>query len=219
MNQVLVTLDRREVALGDLTLPISPWPAETPLEIEIGFGKGRYLLSRAAAAPERAFLGIESAAKYYRLASRRSLRRGAENLVMVCGEALYLISCCLERGRAEAVHVYFPDPWPKVRHQRRRLFEPETVDLVLSLLRPRGRLYFATDHAVYGAIVAELLEGHPDLEVESLWGPWPDGPRTNYEAKYVREGRPIRRLVATLREDCQRPALHPEGTAGVVVGW
>ena len=219
MRRILVTLDHREVVLSDLRLPISPWPPGTPLEIEIGFGKGRYLLSRAAEAPERAFLGIESATKYYRLASRRAQRRGSENVVTICGEALFLISCCLEPGRAEAVHVYFPDPWPKLRHQRRRLFEPENVDLVLSLLRPGGRLYFATDHSEYGAIVSDLLEGHPDLDVVSLAGPWPEGPRTNYEAKYVVEGRPIRRLVATLREDCLRPVLHPAGARGVVLGW
>ncbi len=219
MRRILVTRDHREVALSDLSLPISLWPPETPLEIEIGFGKGRYLLSRAAEAPERAFLGIESAVKYYRLANQRALRRRSANVVTICGEALFLISCCLEPGRAEAVHVYFPDPWPKMRHQRRRLFEPENVDLVLSLLRPGGRLFFATDHTEYGALVARLLEGHPDIEVEARSGPWPDGPRTNYEAKYVREGRSIRRLVATLREDCERPSLHPEGAAGVVVGW
>ena len=96
------------------------------------------------------------------------------------------------------MHVYFPDPWPKSRHHKRRLFEVETVDLVLGLLAPGGRLFFATDFLDYGEAVGEILASHPHVEVERRPGPWPEGPRTNYEAKYVREGRPILRLEARL---------------------
>jgi len=165
--------------------------------MEIGYGKGRYLLSRAAAEPERGFVGIESAPEYYGLARARAERLGLQNLVTLCGEAVYLVATCFVRGRADALHVYFPDPWPKSRHHRRRLFDAAHLDLVLDLLRPGGRLYFATDHLEYGAVATELLRSQPALSVELLNGPWPDGPRTNYEAKYEAEGRPIRRLVAT----------------------
>lgn len=187
---------------------------EREWELEIGFGKGRYLIERAQEAPERRFLGIEIANEYFRILVERAQRRRLDNLAAIRGEALYLLSTVLPRGFARAVHVYHPDPWPKARHQKRRLFDPETVDLVLGAVAPGGELYFATDHLEYGERVVEILAAHPAVSVDLLEGRWPGGPRTNYEAKYVEEGRPILRLVA--RVGAAPWALHPEGAAGVV---
>jgi tRNA (guanine-N7-)-methyltransferase len=186
-----------------------------PWELEIGFGKGRYLLRRARESPERRFLGIEMAARYFRIMVDRARRRGLGNVLGIRGEALYALSAVLPRGFAEVTHVYHPDPWPKARHHKRRLFDPLTVDLVLGTVRPGGTLCFATDHLEYGEVVVELLESHPDLAVHRLDGPWPDGPRTNYEAKYVEEGRPILRLVVTV-ESAEPAGLHPDGREGIV---
>ena len=140
------------------------------LEIEIGFGKGRYLLARAAAEPDTTFLGIESAALYWAETTRRAERRGIGNLITLCGDALYLLAARLERESADAVHVYFPDPWPKTRHHRRRLLDPSTVDLVVGVLAPGASLYFATDHADYGAAVCEVLDRYPAVGVERVEG-------------------------------------------------
>ena len=194
---------------------------ERPWEVEIGFGKGRYLLGRATAEPERCFLGIEIVSKYQRLVAGRARRKGLSNTVIVRGDALYLMSALLPRGFAEAVHVYHPDPWPKKRHQKRRLFDPESVDLVLGLLRPGGKLLFGTDFLDYGRQVRNLLEAHPALRVQILDGLWPGGARTNYEAKYIEEGRPILRLEARLSDEPQRcnGQLHPAGCAGVLSAW
>jgi tRNA (guanine-N7-)-methyltransferase len=214
LNPLLVSVAAGDRALGDLAAPLpldSLVPGAGPWEVEIGFGKGRYLLSRCLASPERRFLGIEIAAEYHRLFAGRARRRGAANWVAIRGEALYLGSAVLPAGFAAAVHVYFPDPWPKSRHQKRRLFDPETVDLVLGLLRPGGRLFFATDFREYGERVAELLAGCPGLAVERR-GAWEEGPRTHYEAKYEAAGRPILRLAATL---ATAPALHPAGAAAI----
>jgi tRNA (guanine-N7-)-methyltransferase len=184
-------------------------------EVEIGFGKGRYLLRRCQEDPDRRFLGIELAAEYHRLAVERARRRGLTNWAALRGDALYLLAAAiLPAGFAAAVHIYFPDPWPKSRHHKRRLFEPETVDLVLGLLRPGGRLFFATDFLEYGELVAEILETCPGLRIERRDRPWDEGPRTNYEAKYEAEGRPILRLEGWL----ERHALHPRGAAGLLVG-
>lgn len=191
-------------------------PGGGPWEVELGFGKGRYLLESALAHPERRFLGVEVVSKYYRLLERRARRRGVSNLLLVRGEALYLLSTVLPRGFAERVHVYFPDPWPKARHHKRRLFDPETVDLVLGTLRPGGELVFASDFLDYGEEVFEILAAVPGLEVERHDGPWPDGARTNYEAKFVEEGRPILRLTARLAATAEPAMLHPAGTAGIV---
>ena len=153
-----------------------------------------------------------------RLALKRARRRGLDNLVLVRGEALYILSAFLPQGFAATLHVYFPDPWPKNRHHKRRLFDPETVDLVLALLRPGGQLCFATDYLEYGAAVVELLEGFPALRVERLSKPWPDGARTNYEAKYMAEGRPILRFRAFFDGAAPARSLHPRGRRGILVG-
>jgi tRNA (guanine-N7-)-methyltransferase len=218
MRQVAVTVGARQHVLQDLTAPLTLdrlVPGAGGWEVEIGFGKGRYLIRRALESPRRRFLGIEMAAAYHRLVAGRAERRGVDNLALIRGEALYVLAALLPIGFASAVHVYFPDPWPKARHQKRRLFDPETVDLVLDLLEPGGRLYFATDFLEYGRSVEDLLESHPATEVRSLSGPWPDGARTNYEAKYQGEGRPILRLEVTWRAGRER-MLHPVGRHGVL---
>jgi tRNA (guanine-N7-)-methyltransferase len=138
------------------------------------------------------------AGEYFRLAARRLERRRLANAALLQSEALYALAALLPRRFAADLHVYFPDPWPKARHQRRRLFSPASVDLLLGALGIGGCLHFATDHLDYGAEVEAILRAHPALGVERLEGPWPDGARTNYEAKYGAEGRPILRLTARL---------------------
>ena len=185
-----------ESGLDEVALPLGA-PPRTELEVEIGFGKGRYLLAQAETHPGVEFLGIESALEYYSLACQRAARRGLGNVTLVAGEALYLLATCLAPATARAVHVYFPDPWPKARHQRRRLLGPASVDLVLGLLRDGGRVFFASDHQEYAAQVLGVLREHPAVETVTRARPWPGGPRTNYEEKYEAEGRSIVRAEAT----------------------
>jgi len=202
--------------LADLPMPLpldSLVSGAGEWEVEIGFGKGRYLLRRCEEDPGNRFLGLEIAGEYHGIFVDRARRRGLANWVALRGDALYFLSSVLPAGFAAAVHVYFPDPWPKSRHHKRRLFDPETVDLVLRLLKPGGRLLFATDFLEYGALVLELLEGHPGLAITRRDRQWDEGPRTNYEAKYIVEGRPIVRAEGTLEGE---PALHPRGTDAVL---
>lgn len=216
MVPVLVSLPAADRPLASLPAPLpldALVPGAGPWEVELGFGKGRYLLRRAEQEPERRFLGVELAAKYQRLFVERARRRGLGNWLALRGEALYLLAAVLPAGFAAAVHVYFPDPWPKGRHQKRRLFDPATVDLVLGLLAPGGRLAFATDYVEYGESVAAILAGVPGLALRRLEA-WPEGPRTNYEAKYAAEGRPILRLEAA--PTAPAAPLHPEGAAAVL---
>jgi tRNA (guanine-N7-)-methyltransferase len=220
IRPVVVATAAGSRSLAELAAPLpldELVPGAGPWEVELGFGKGRYLLARAQVEPGRRFLGVEVVSKYFRLLTERARRRGLGNLLTVRAEALYALAALLPPAFAAAVHVYFPDPWPKSRHHKRRLFDPETVDLVLGLLAPGGRLFFATDFLDYGEAVAEILASHPHVEVERRPGPWPEGPRTNYEAKYVREGRPILRLEARLTSAVAADAaLHPAGAAAVL---
>ncbi len=181
-------------------------------EVEIGFGKGRFILDRASRNPSVQWLGIEVAAKYYRLVCQRRRRRELDNVTLLCGEAGYILATMLPTRFADRLHVYFPDPWPKDRHSRRRLFERDNLDLLLALLRPGGELLFASDHPEYGARVEELLRSHPALEVRDVEA-WEDGSRTNYETKFVAQGLPIRRLIVRLVGDDLR---HPEAAPASV---
>jgi len=215
--QIALPAGARGLADTPAPLPLDQLvPGSGDWEVEIGFGKGRYLLRRCQEDPDRRFLGVEVASEYWRMLVDRARRRGLRNWIALRGDALALISSVLPHGFASAVHVYFPDPWPKSRHHKRRLFDPETVDLVLSLLRPGGRLLFATDFLEYGAMVQEILESYPGLRVVRRGRVWDEGPRTNYEAKYIVEGRPILRLEATL-EPGAAAVLHPRGAGGVLV--
>ena len=160
-------------AAGDATLAAVPAPL--PLgelvagtgdwEVEIGFGKGRYLLRRCREEADRRFLGIEVAGEYHGIFVERARRQAPPNWLAIRGDALYLASAVLPAGFASALHVYFPDPWPKSRHHKRRLFDPQTVDLVLRLLRRGGRFSFATDFLEYGERVVEILrtKNNPDV--------------------------------------------------------
>ena len=217
---------RLHTAAGDTTLAatgspipldrlVPPGAAGAPWEVEIGFGKGRYLFERCGHEPGRRFLGIEIAGQYLRDWVRKSRRAGFQNFLALHGDALALLATSLPPGFAEVVHIYFPDPWWKTKHKKRRLLDPETVDLVLRLLAPGGRLLFATDFLEYGEKVVRILSGVPGLELRRL-GEWPEGPRTHYEAKFVAEGRPIVRLEAWFAEGAG-PTLHPLGERGVVL--
>lgn len=218
------------VSVRDGSRPLGQLGAPLPLdrlvpggggwEVEIGFGKGRFLLGRAAEEPRRRFLGVEMAGRYERLMVRRARKRGLANWMSLRGEALYLLSTVLPAGFAEALHVYHPDPWPKAKHHKRRLFDPETLDLVLGVLRPGGTFCFETDHLDYGELVSGILAAHPAVRHHRLDDGWPDGPRTNYEAKYVREGRPILRLQGTVHHTPDAPfPPHPRAGEALVAAW
>lgn len=191
-------------------------PGAGAWEVELGFGKGRFLLARAAAHRERRFLGVELAGEYFRLVARRLARRKLDNVLLIHGEALALLATALPPRFVETLHIYFPDPWPKTRHARRRLLSPATVDLLFAALAPGGQLQFATDHPAYGAFVERLLAGVPGARVERIEPGWPEGPRTNYEAKYVAEGRPIVRLEARQEGSA---GIHPHGLGPLAVAF
>ena len=191
-------------------------------EVELGFGKGRYLLRRAGEEKDVGFLGIEMVSQYFRLAARRAERKSLENLVLLHGEASYLLATMLPRGFAGALHVYFPDPWRKSRHHKRRLLDVDSLDLLLGCLRPGGTLCFASDHEAYSKAVVELLESHSLLDVRHVDDGWPEGPRTNYEAKFVEDGRPITRLVAELPRSQRagpQQLVHPAARRDLLSSW
>jgi tRNA (guanine-N7-)-methyltransferase len=185
-------------------------------EVELGFGKGKYLLQRCQGDPGRKFLGIEVATEYDGVFVEKARRRNLSNWIALRGDALFLLSAVLPAGFASTLHVYFPEPWPKSRHHKRRMFDPQTVDLVLGLLRPGGKVCFATDFLAYGELVMEILEGYPGLDIHRRAEIWDEGPRTHYEGKYLLEGRPILRAEGVLRRESGPVPLHPAGATALL---
>jgi tRNA (guanine-N7-)-methyltransferase len=147
-----------------------PWnPAElfgraAPLEIEVGSGKGLFLAAASAAQPDRNFLGVEIAAKYARYAAARLARRELTNAMLVHGDAQRLFSELVPDECLAAVHVYFPDPWWKARHKKRRVMNEAFVREVERTLTPGGTLHFWTDVEEYFATTLELLAASTGLK-------------------------------------------------------
>lgn len=168
---------------------------ENPLELEIGIGKGLYLMGAAQNLPEHNFIGIEIRRKYLNMARKRIEKRPIENARLVCGEAHSFVEEFLPDGSLSVLHIYFPDPWHKKRHHKRRLVQKEFIELVHRKLVPGGFLLIATDHQDYFEWITEVLVNQTLLVPGDRLPTPPPGFEglTNYEIKYQKEGRPIYR--------------------------
>lgn len=192
----ILDLDRQALPLRAVAL----FGREVAVEIEIGSGKGRFLLEWAAANPETGLLAVERARTYLNLAAERAARRGLGNVRLVHTTAEDLLFRCLAPASVAAVHVYFPDPWPKKRHHKRRFFRADNVARVAEVLRFGGVLRVKTDHADYAAVIGERLAAEPLLEPAAVDEAFAEVPLSSFEIKYAREQRPVFRFAARRRE-------------------
>jgi tRNA (guanine-N7-)-methyltransferase len=178
--------DRTPLDLGVL------YGRDAPRVLEIGFGMGEATAAMAAADPGRDYLAVEvhTPGIGNLLALVRAL--GLTNVRVAHGDAMELVHR-LAPGSLDAVHVFFPDPWPKARHRKRRLIQPGNVGLLRERLRPGGVLHCATDWPDYAVAMAGALEADPGLR-ERHDGP-AHRPVTKFERQGVRAGRPIVDLV------------------------
>ncbi|MBX3463369.1 MAG: hypothetical protein KF830_09370 [Planctomycetes bacterium] len=172
------------------------------VEIEIGPGKGAFVLAATAAKPDTFLLGIEAAPGYASLAAGKLRASGRRNGRFLVDNGKLYLQDRVAAGALDAVHVYFPDPWPKRRHQGRRFFTDDVPAVLARALRPGGHLYVATDNAAYAGQIARVLGASPDFvrdeaeerRVQAL-GPGHAFSPTNFERKYEHEGRVIRRYA------------------------
>jgi tRNA (guanine-N7-)-methyltransferase len=167
-----------------------------PLHIEIGVGRGTFLLNQAKANPKTNFLGIEWANKYYRYSADRIGRWNLTNVRIIRTDAAVFIADFLPDACADCFHIYFPDPWPKKRHHKRRFFNTANAAQLLRCLKPAGSIRVATDHAEYfeqiKSVIAEKADSLEEIDflpaIGADTGEWVG---SNFERKYLKESRPI----------------------------
>ena len=172
-----------------------------PLHIEIGSGKGTFLLKQAGAQPGDNFLGIEWARKYYRYAVDRIGRWGLTNVRIIRTEAAVFLADFISDSSVDCFHIYFPDPWPKKRHHKRRFICPANLEHIIRCLKAGGQLKIATDHTDYSEVIQKLIINQDKRLEETRFLP-PAGADTgewvgsNFERKYLKDQRPIYTLAA-----------------------
>lgn len=161
---------------------------DNPVALEIGSGKGRFLVTSAAARPEMNFVGIEKSLHYYRVIRKRLERHALPNARIVNYDALEVVRKMIPDASLSEVHIYFPDPWPRPRERKRRMIREEVMTELVRVMRPGAKGIYVTDHQEYFEKAIDVLRAFFDAEVADAYAV---PPRTNYEAKYREAGRPI----------------------------
>ena len=159
-----------------------------PLTLEIGFGNGESLLALAAAHPERDYVGIEVHRPGIGHLMLRAEELGLGNVRAICRDAVEVLQQCVAAGSLDELLLYFPDPWPKKRHHKRRIVQPAFVALVASRLRPGGVLRMATDWQPYAEHMLEVAAGCAALRNESPDGSYVARPESRPVTKFERRG-------------------------------
>ena len=154
MDDILLTPPRDW--RGD-RLPGTMFGDDRLIEMEIGTGKGGFLLNRARALPDRGFFGIEWANKICRYAADRLVRWGVTNVRLMRTDAGHLVTHQMAPDCLTMLHIYHPDPWPKKRHHKRRLIQPDLSPAAVNVLVPGGRIAIQTDHAEYFEQIRQVV--------------------------------------------------------------
>ena len=162
-----------------------------PLEVEIGSGKGQFIHDAALAQPDHNFIGTEIAHKYAAYCAARLIKEGISNAIMFSGDGLQLFREFLPENALAAVHVYFPDPWWKARHRKRRVMQMELVRACEKCLVPGGKLHFWTDVQEYFETALEMMAAESTLKGPFTPDVDPSQWRTHFEKRTVIEGRPV----------------------------
>jgi tRNA (guanine-N7-)-methyltransferase len=195
-----IDLSRHLVTLESLARPLDPvalFGRAAPVEIDVGSGKGLFVSAAAGAEPQADFLGIEIIAKYARFAAARLAKLGLANARIVHGNAQDLFRAWLSDASVRAVHLYFPDPWWKARHKKRRVANEQFFRDIERVLVPGGKLHFWTDVEEYFQTALSLIAAHTKLS-----GPHPVVAkpadhdldyRTHFERRMRQHGAPVYR--------------------------
>ena len=191
--------------LGDLIVPVDGRPLDipalfgrtAPLVVAVGSGMGEATAAMAAADPSRDVLAVDVHVQGLGRLLRRAEDEGLRNVRVAEGDAVVLLRDMLPPDSVDEVRVYFPDPWPKARHVKRRLVQAAFADLVASRLRLGGVLHVATDWPPYAEQVRAVLGAHPSFTVVREGERPEHRPVTRFEQRGLDAGRPSYDLVVT----------------------
>ena len=177
---------------------------DRPFEIEIGSGKGTFLLAEASANPEVNYFGIEQAGEFWRYAADRLRRHGLANVKVLWGDAVEFIRHRVPDGIVRTIHLYFSDPWPKSRHHKRRVLQDRSLAEFHRVLVPEGELRLVTDHAElwawYEAHAARHAAQWSRLEfARPAHASEGELVGTNFERKFREEGRSFHAMTLRRR--------------------
>ena len=184
-QQYVIEYDGQQLDLETL------FPRSAPLTVEIGFGMGDSLLEMATASPDQNFLGIEVHKPGVGKLLHGIAERGLNNLRVICHDAKEVMAHSLARNSVQRFLIFFPDPWHKKRHNKRRLVQPDFVNQLTTLLVPGGKLHLATDWQPYAEHMLEVLEADPVLQNSNGKGQYwesPERPETKFERRGQRLG-------------------------------
>ena len=180
-------------------------PPQRPLEIEIGSGKGTFLVQESPQHPDVNYLGIEQSPEFYRYAADRARRRGLANVRILSADAVEFFRYWCADGVTTVIHLYFSDPWPKKRHHKRRVIQDRTLVEFHRALEPGGELRLVTDHVDLWAWYEDHVARHGHLFERGAFGRVESAGEgeivgSNFERKYQREGRPFFGMVLRKRD-------------------
>lgn len=176
-----------------------PLPVGAPIVLEVGFGMGEATATMAAAEPGTGILAVDVHTPGQGNLLRLAHRDGLTNVRVANGDAMILLREMLPPSCLDGVRVFFPDPWPKTRHHKRRIIQPEFLDIAAPRLKPGALLHCATDWEPYAEHMREVLTAHRAFENTQ-----PDGgftprpgfrPRTRFEGQGLDKGHRVRDLI------------------------
>jgi tRNA (guanine-N7-)-methyltransferase len=171
-----------------------------PVHLEVGSGKGTFLLHEARAKPEANFLGIEWANEFYLFAVDRIGRWGLTNVRIIHTDAAVFLSLYVPPESVDCLHIYFPDPWPKKSQRKKRILQQYNMTFLIGCLKPGGEIRIATDHDEYFQEIERVTDIRSSV-LEPVEFTRPAGAKegeltgTNYERKYIKDKRTIHTLA------------------------
>lgn len=167
-----------------------------PIDIELGFGKGEFLLDIAKRNPERNFIGFEIDTIRMKWAECKAYREGYTNVRFVAGDAIRLLPELFKDGEVARAYMNFPDPWPKNKHAKKRMIGKPVLDEFVRIVKPEGDIYVVTDVDTMALVGLKILESHKgtifNVIGEGVIATELEGyPVTIHEMKFRKEGRNI----------------------------
>lgn len=170
---------------------------ERPLEIDLGCGDGSFLIDLAREFPERDFIGVERLLGRCKKVARKIARNGLGNARILRLDSKYVVEWLLPEAGVSRIHLLCPDPWPKVRHHRRRLMQVPFLTAVKTALEPGGEFLFMTDHEEYFEYACEQIRESDLFRIL----PWEEKsffyPKTDFQIQWEAEGKSMHRIRCT----------------------